>query len=153
MATLFVASMQKSSQLLKREAIRALRQPWFDVGDKLKSALPSGKQPGVYLVRHKPTRKVIYVGMSSHLKSRVWNGHLSGSSKGRQMSQFRQLVRRRYAKAGDGEQMRRWLVKNCQFNVHQTSDVDTANGVEMLLIHALRPQPLMNKGLPAKQVA
>ena len=78
---------------LKRELLTLLNCPKCDFSQHSRAIVPS--EPGIYAIYDKTGGRLLYIGESKHLKSRLFGNHLTGdrtaSSFRRNLSEWQKL--------------------------------------------------------------
>ncbi len=125
MDTLVQKAKQKAKELLEKKPIP---------GNLL---IDVPRLQGVYFVYEKKG-KVIYIGKSRNLKTRLLGEHVSGDND-HSTSNFRRKLSKKYDML-PGQAMKEWIVINCAFAWVEVEDADLTSLVESLLIAYLRKQ-------------
>ena len=99
---------------------------------------------GVYLICYK-RRKIIYVGKTGDLRTRLVSNHLSKASN-TSTSIFRRKLTREPFNLKPGKEMLDWIKDNCSFCWIEIEDKDLCHATEAFLIAYLRKrgEPLIN---------
>jgi len=135
---------RKTNYILRSQMDRILQHAKEKAKELLKKTPILGKRltdvpcsQGVYLVYEK-SGKVIYVGKSKNLKTRLLGEHISGDNDC-STSNFRRKLSIKLDMP-PGQAMKKWITNNCSFVWVEIEDGDLNSLTETLVIAYLRNQ-------------
>jgi predicted GIY-YIG superfamily endonuclease len=99
--------------------------------ETLKADTISGKTEGVYIIRKKDSHRVLYVGRTTDMSSRLYTNHLQGNESTARLKKYlsedeKLSCYKNFAEA------KNWLKKNCYVQYIEESDYRTRGKIEGL---------------------
>lgn len=97
----------------------------------VRSELP--EKAGVYIIWHKDTEEVLYVGRTRNLKQRIYTNHLMGNKSSARLKKYLVEDNIRYPEIVEYSDAKEYIKENCNFQYILVEDNNERGHIEGLI--------------------